>query len=171
MNTNQPPVVTALFVAQNDGIIEMNVGEPLLVKSGLGQYHAYPISGKDSNGPIECQRRYNFFFEFRQVLIWRFPGLFIPPISPKEVTGAKEELTVLERQYFLNKFVQQCCQLRYIAQSIELQTFLRPQGDLGKELSRLQTRTKTADRIAVLRATVMVDEVSTDFIKTCLETR
>jgi len=53
--------------------------------------------GKDSNGPIECQRRYNFFFEFRQALIWRYPGLFIPPISPKEVTGAKEELTVLER--------------------------------------------------------------------------
>jgi len=25
------------------------------------------------------------------------PGLYIPPISPKEVTGAKEEMTVAER--------------------------------------------------------------------------
>jgi hypothetical protein len=33
------------------------------------------------------------------------PGLYIPPISPKEVTGAKEEMTVAERQFFLDKFV------------------------------------------------------------------
>ena len=98
----------------------------------------YPIVGKDSNGPIECSRRFNLFYEFRLALCWRFPGLYIPPLPPKQFTGKTEAFTLLERQYFLNLFLKECCEYRYLAVSIELQTFLRPtKPDIGALLSNL----------------------------------
>ncbi len=56
--------------------------------------------------------------------------------------------------------MKECCALKYLVQSIELQTFLRPTGNLNKELSRLQSKNKTGDRIAILRATIGANEVS-----------
>jgi hypothetical protein len=100
------------------------------------------------------------FFEFREALNLRYAGLYIPPLPPKKVTGKSEAYTLLERQHFLDLFLKECCALKYLVQSIELQTFLKPTGDLKKELSRLQTISKTGDKIAILRATVGVNEVS-----------
>lgn len=138
----------------------MEVQAPVLIKDKMSSYHTYPIAGIDSTGePIECQRRYNMFFNFREVLLVRFPGLYVPPISPKEVTGKAAELTLLERQFFLDQFLKQCCKLRYIAQSTELQTFLKQEGNLDKELSKLNIKLKTADHISMLRATLGVNEV------------
>jgi len=37
------------------------------------------------------------FYEFREVLLLKFPGLYVPPLSPKQVTGKAAELTLLER--------------------------------------------------------------------------
>jgi len=53
------------YVASNDGIIELEVGTPILVKQTMRDHHAYPIIGKDSNGAIECHRRYSHFEKFR----------------------------------------------------------------------------------------------------------
>ena len=71
------------YVAGNDGMIELEVGAPFLVKQTLSNHHAYPIIGKDSNGEIECHRRYSHFEKFRSCLLVRYPGLYIPPIPPK----------------------------------------------------------------------------------------
>ena len=54
MNVSQTQPTSSVFFAANDGNIEMIVGEPLLVKTGLSQCHSYPIKGKDSNGEVEC---------------------------------------------------------------------------------------------------------------------
>ena len=81
---------------------------PVLTKSMLGDFHEYPISGCDSNGDIETQRRYSMFFSLREALVLRFPGLFVPPLSAKKMTGKKDEFTLLERQHFLNLFLTEC---------------------------------------------------------------
>ena len=65
------------------------------------------------------------------MLINRFPGLYIPPVPKKTTTGKKDEAVVRERKYFLDLFLKECCSLKYLAQSKELQTFLRPQGELS----------------------------------------
>ena len=109
----------------------MHVGDPQVVKSGLSEYHTYPILGRDSQGDIECSRRFQNFYDFRTMLINRFPGLYIPPVPKKTTTGKKDEAVVRERKYFLDLFLKECCSLKYLAQSKELQTFLRPQGDLS----------------------------------------
>ena len=61
-------------------------------KSTFGGHHAYPILGKDSNGDIECFRRYSHFASFRQCLIKRYPGLVIPPIPEKVTRGNTDEM-------------------------------------------------------------------------------
>lgn len=99
----------------NDGTIMLEVGAPILIKQALTDFHEYPIVGRDSNGLIECQRRFNIFYEFRQSLVWKFPGLFIPPLPPKKVTGKSEAFTLIERQHFLDLFLKECCDLMYIA--------------------------------------------------------
>lgn len=48
----------SVYIPGNDGEIELHVGEPVLVKKGLGEHHEYPVMGRDSLGEIECQRRF-----------------------------------------------------------------------------------------------------------------
>ena len=60
------------------------------------------------------------------MLLNRFPGLYIPPVPKKATTGSKEDATIRERRYFLDLFVKECCSLKYLAQSKEMQIFLRP---------------------------------------------
>lgn len=50
--------------------------------------------------------------------------------------------------------------MKYIAQSQELQTFLKSTGDVKKELEKLQTKSKTSERIAAYRACCNINEVS-----------
>jgi sorting nexin-1/2 len=105
-------------------------------------------------------RRYSLFFEFRLALVWRYPGLYIPPLPSKKVGGNKDDFTIVERKHFLGLFLTECTALKYIAQSVEIQTFLKSAGDVKKELEKLQTKSKTADRIAAYRACCGINEVS-----------
>ena len=72
----------------------MHVGEPQVVKSGLSEYHTYPILGRDSVGDIECSRRFQNFYDFRIMLMNRFPGLYIPPVPKKTTLVTPEEFMV-----------------------------------------------------------------------------
>jgi len=66
------------------------------------------------------------------MLVNRFPGLYVPPVPGKthSLTHNKDDNLVKERVYFLDLFLKEICSLKYLAQSKELQIFLRPQGDL-----------------------------------------
>jgi len=121
-------------VAANDGNIELTCGSAVLNKGTLSSHHAYPVTGQDSLGAIECFRRYSHFEKFRSCLVTRYPGLYIPPIPGKVMTGKTENYVVQERQYFLDMFLKKCCELRYLAASAEMQIFIRPAGDIEKLL-------------------------------------
>lgn len=117
---------SSIYIPSNDGEMELSVGEPQLIKQTMGDYHVYPVHGRDSLGEIECQRRFQNFYDFRNMLATRFPGLYIPPVPKKTTTGKKDDSVVKERRYFLDLFLKECASLRYLAQSKELQVFLRP---------------------------------------------
>lgn len=94
------------------------------------------------------------------MLINRFPGLYIPPVPRKTnlaQTSSKDENIVRERKYFLDLFLKECCSLKYLGQSKELQIFLRPQGDLS-QLMQKQYKPKLVDVLATYRATLPVVE-------------
>jgi len=147
---------TSVYKAANDGFMELSVGEPVLVKQTIGDYHAYPIKGADSKGEVDCQRRFQIFFDFRNVLCQRFPGLYIPPIPKKSASQKKNAIVLRERQFFLDLFLKECASLRYLCQSKELQTFLRPEGDVEVALKKLAAKTKTGEQLAIYRACLEV---------------
>ena len=99
------------------------------------------------------------------MLINRFPGLYIPPVPKKTTTGKKDEAVIRERKYFLDLFLKECASLRYLAQSKELQIFLRPQGDLT-QLMQKSYKPKLIDILAAYRATLHIVEVSLNDIHT-----
>lgn len=90
----------------------------------------------------------------------RYPGLYIPPLPPKKLSGKAEEITLIERQHFLNLFLKECAEVRYICSSPELQTFLRTTEKASDEIANLKIRSGTSDRIAMMRATININEVS-----------
>mgnify|MGYP001560468883 FL=1 len=45
---------------------------------------AYMVKGKDRLGDFEVIRRYSQFAGFREILITRLMGLYIPPMPPKK---------------------------------------------------------------------------------------
>ena len=152
--------ISNFYSPQNDGYMEVAVSDPILVKQQFKDFHAYPIVGRDSLGDFECQRRFNHFYEFRLALVLRYPGLYIPPLPPKKLSGKGEEITLIERTHFINLFLKECVEHKYIAQSVELQSFLRPTEDLAKILDKLKVKIGTSDQIVMMRATINVDEVS-----------
>ena len=149
----------SIYQPGNDGEIELHVGDAVIVKGTLGDHHSYPVLGRDSIGEIECSRRFQNFYDFRTMLVNRFPGLYIPPVPKKTTTNNKDESTVRERRYFLDLFLKECTSLKYLAASKELQIFLRPQGDLNS-LMQKQYRPKLVDILTTFRATLPVVEVS-----------
>jgi len=149
---------TSVYHAANDGFMELSVGEPVLVKQTIGDYHAYPIKGRDSKGEVDCQRRFQIFYDFRSVLCQRFPGLYIPPIPKKTSSQKKNAIVLRERQFFLDLFLKECATLRYLCQSKELQVFLRPEGDVEASLKKLHAKTKTTEQLAIYRACLEVQE-------------
>jgi len=140
----------------------LHVEAPVLRKALTGDYHEYPIKGCDSNGDIECERRFSLFYELRLALVMKYPGLVIPPLPAKKLTGKKEEFTLIERQHFLNLFLTECTNLKYIAQSPELNVFLKSDNKdfVREKLQKLQRKNSTGNRIAIYRACLNVDEVS-----------
>lgn len=59
---------------------EIEVTEPTKKAS----HHEYKVRGTDHNGAFEVWRRYNHFFELRNIMFHRFMGLYVPPIPEKK---------------------------------------------------------------------------------------
>lgn len=54
------------------------------IKGGVSKHVEYLVKGKDHLGEFEVPRRYKQFYMFREVLVQRFVGLYIPPMPPKK---------------------------------------------------------------------------------------
>ena len=128
-------------VQVNNGFMQLHITDIEAIGNGGRKYTVYNIKGNDSLGPIEVIRRYKEFFVFREVLFQRYPGMFIPPIPPKQATGNKEETFVQERMYFLDQFLRTLCRTYYLCKTPEVQVFLRPQGKVEDSLKSLSATT------------------------------
>lgn len=102
-----------------------------------GAFVTYTIKGYDNEGPFEGTRRYNDFYKLRLSLMSRMPGIYIPPIPPKQVFGNKNDKFLNERGYFLLRFLQLICRIPYIIKSDEFKCFSRPSGEIDKALDSL----------------------------------
>jgi len=55
-----------------------------------------------------------------EALFKRYPGLYIPPLPPKQNTGTKKDQFIDERQYFLDQFLRKIAKLVFLARTPEL---------------------------------------------------
>jgi sorting nexin-1/2 len=85
------------------------------------------VKGEDSLDSFEGMRRYNEFFALRTVLCSRWPGLFVPAIPPKKAVGNKDVKFIIERRYYLERFLKQMSQFSILLNSEEFRIFARPE--------------------------------------------
>jgi sorting nexin-1/2 len=104
--------------------IKFEVSQPQLTN---GKYVAYFIRGEDALGQFEGKRRYNDFYTLRNILMIRWPGCFIPAIPPKKAVGNKDLKFILERRYYLERFVKQLSIYPHLLNSEEFRIFARPE--------------------------------------------
>lgn len=64
---------------------EIEVCNPVLKAGTVSKHHVYTLRGRDKFGEFEVLRRYKEFHLFRDVLITRYLGLYIPPIPGKKI--------------------------------------------------------------------------------------
>jgi sorting nexin-1/2 len=102
------------------------------VKAG---HVSYKIQGSDKSGDFDILRRFREFFALRNTLRKRWTGFYVPGIPPKKPIGNKDEITVNERWYLLNKFLQEVSTIPHLWESEELAAFIRPKLDVEKALS------------------------------------
>ena len=72
---------------------EILICDPKTTGSGPTKHTVYKMTGKDHLGEFEGVRRYSHFNLFREILITRFPGLYIPPMPPKKKLVCIEDIS------------------------------------------------------------------------------
>ena len=80
-----------------------------------GDYVVYIITGNIIQG--ELKRRFSEFFAFYEKLKQRWPGVYIPPISKKQMFSNFELDTLHKRKYQLDRFVRELYKIPYLFES------------------------------------------------------
>ncbi len=92
----------------------------------------YTVKGFDRKGEFEVLRRYSEFHALHNALVNRFPGIYVPAIPPKKAMGNTDLGFVIERRYFLDRFLSLVSEIDYLAFSEEFKLFMRNSGDFDK---------------------------------------
>ena len=92
----------------------------------------------DRLGTFEIYRRYSDFAALRDLFVDRFPGMYVPPLPPKQTLGTNRIEFIEERCFLLNMFIRQTARCPYLVESEEFHIFVRPtQVNLQRELQLL----------------------------------
>jgi hypothetical protein len=107
--------------------------------SGLkvGSVIKYTVTGTDSEGRFEIQRRYNEFLALNNALNERWPGCYVPAIPEKQLIGDKDEGFVEERRQLLERFIRECAKYESLIESKEFKIFARQAGEINEQMERL----------------------------------
>lgn len=92
---------------------KFSVSDPQKVQGHI----KYTIVGEDSDGAFEVVRRYREFFSLRNILVQRWPGVYIPAIPEKKAFGNKEDGFVEERRNLLERFLKELAKYDYLVKS------------------------------------------------------
>jgi hypothetical protein len=102
---------------------------------------SYSVIGEDNDGAFNVTRRYTDFHKLRTALVARWPGVYVPPIPPKQSVGNKKDKFVESRMYFLDQFIKKIGEIPYLVNSQEFKCFSKPTGDVGGTLAALAPMT------------------------------
>lgn len=70
-----------------------------------GGHTEYDTEGRDSKGNWHVKRRFTDFHTLRKIIQKRFPGVPVPLIPPKQTFGNKDQMFLLDRMFYLQRFL------------------------------------------------------------------
>jgi hypothetical protein len=75
-----------------DSMTIFTVSEPVLE----ADHHKYKVSGVNpkTNQPISVMRRLRHFYALRECLVYKYPGLYIPPLPRKKAVNNLADETI-----------------------------------------------------------------------------
>ncbi|CAG9336197.1 unnamed protein product [Blepharisma stoltei] len=114
------------------GDIQISVGDPTINNASIRKYALYPITGNDSSGNFQINRRYKDFRALRDVLSKQWQGCYIPQIPPKQMIGNLQADFLDQRKKLLEFFLIKTAKIPYIYQSEIFQQFIRGPQDFLK---------------------------------------
>jgi sorting nexin-1/2 len=126
-----------------------------------GGHTTYTVRGTDNDGPFEGSWWYNDFHAVREILVWNWPGLYVPPIPPKKMTGNKDERFVEDRLIFLDRFMKQMAKNPHLLNSDTFKVFAWPSGDIEKTLN-MHPKPTAESYVERFRNVLHVDEFPSD---------
>ncbi len=93
----------------------------------------------------------------------RWPGMFIPRVPPKQAIGNKDMKFIIERRYYLERFLRKIAKYDFLLNSDEFTMFSRPNGEIEKLLSKIP-KLPTATIIERVRQVTEINEKRYDMV-------
>ena len=113
----------------------MYIDNPKKVEKTVGSYIAYTMDGTDITEQLT--RRYSDFFNLYEKLLQRWPGVFIPRIPPKKITGNMEPKIIKTRMRLLNRFCLNVSNIDYLYRAEETNIFKNNIPDVSNAINKL----------------------------------
>ena len=90
-------------------------------KPVVGSFIQYTMDGTDITEPLT--RRYSDFFSLYEKLLQRWPGIYIPRVPPKKITGNMDPSVIRTRMRLLNRFCLNLSNIEYLYKAEETNIF------------------------------------------------
>ena len=113
----------------------MYIDNPKKVDKTVGSYISYTLDGTDITEQLV--RRYSDFFALYEKLLQRWPGIYIPRIPPKKITGNQDPNVIKTRMRLLNRFCLNLSNIDYLYKSEETNTFKSNVPDVANSINKL----------------------------------
>ena len=104
-------------------------------KPVVGSYIQYTMDGTDITEPLT--RRYSDFFSLYEKLLQRWPGIYIPRVPPKKITGNMDPIVIKTRMRLLNRFCLNLSNIEYLYKAEETNIFRNNIPDVANAINKL----------------------------------
>ena len=131
----QPGDIYYMNPPQELNTYPMYIDNPKKVEKTVGSYTCYTMDGKDITEQLT--RRYNDFFSIYEKLVQRWPGVYIPRIPPKKVTGNMDPSMIKTRMRLLNRFCLNLSKIEYLYNAEETKIFRSNVPDVSNAINKL----------------------------------
>ena len=113
----------------------MYIDNPRKVDKTVGSYICYTMDGTDVTEQLT--RRYSDFFALYEKLLQRWPGIYIPRIPPKKITGNTTPALIKTRMRLLNRFCLNLSNIDYLYRAEETNIFRNNVPDVANAINKL----------------------------------
>ena len=126
----------------------MYIDNPKKMEKTVGSYIGYTLDGTDLTEQLV--RRYSDFYALYEKLIQRWPGIYIPRIPPKKITGNQDPSMIKTRMRLLNRFCLNLSNIEYLYKAEESNIFRNNVPDVANAINKLP-ELNYADMLARMR--------------------